>query len=145
MDLTKADMITVDLTDLCRLDPYYGAVPPMSVTMDANTMPNTYISGSTSPYTFNDLTIGTALQPNGSGTISLTGDDADIKINGESLLDMIRGIQDRLNILAPDPGMEQEWSELADLREQYEAKLAECRVKSKMWKTLQSMPPPDIE
>ena len=79
------------------------------------------------------------------GTLTLKGEDADININGESLMTMIRGIQDRLNILAPDPAMEQEWSELAALREQYESKLAECRAKSKMWKTLQSMPPPEIE
>jgi len=78
-------------------------------------------------------------------TLTLKGEDADININGESLMTMIRGIQDRLNILTPDRELEQEWSELASLREQYEAKLAECRTKSKMWKTLTSMPPPEIE
>ena len=129
MDLTKEDVITIDLSTLTT-----GTTGTW--TMDANAMPNVYISGSTSPYAFNDLTIGTTLQPNGSGTISLTGDDADIKINGESLMTMIRGIQDRLNILTPDPSMESEWSELAELRQAYEAKLEECRAKSKVWQAL---------
>lgn len=76
------------------------------------------------------------------GTLSLQGDNADIDINGVSLMETLRGIQDRLAILTPDPGMEQEWDELRELREAYDKKLLECREKSRMWKTLQSMPPP---
>ena len=129
MDLTKEDVITIDLSTLTT-----GTTGTW--TMDANAMPNVYISDSTSPYAFNDLTIGPTLQPNGSGKISLTGKDADITVNGESLMTMIRGIQDRLNILTPDPGMEREWSELAELRQAYEAKLEECRAKSKVWQAL---------
>ena len=82
------------------------------------------------------ITLGD-LQPQGSGKIKLDGHDADIEINGESLLTMIRGIQDRLNILTPDRELEQEWQELKELREQYEAKLAECREKSCAWRALQ--------
>ena len=72
-----------------------------------------------------------------SNTITLTGEDADIQVNGESLMGMIRGIQDRLNILTPDRELEQEWTELREIREQYEAKLAECREKSQAWRALQ--------
>lgn len=110
--------------------------------------PNVYISNAgtgTVPNVFpwtTDLTINN-VKP--SGTISLKGEDADININGESLMTMIRGIQDRLNILCPDPEMEGEWEELRELRKQYDAKLAECREKSRMWKTLTSMPPPEIK
>ena len=50
---------------------------------------------------------------------------------------MIRDIQERLNILCPDPDMEAEWEELRAIREQYEAKLAECKEKSRAWKALQ--------
>lgn len=74
-------------------------------------------------------------QPN--GTLKLTGNDADIDINGVSLMETIRGIQDRLNILCPDPEMEQEWDELREIRAQYEAKLQECREKSRAWRALQ--------
>lgn len=135
MDPTKEELITVDLTDLCRLDPYYGVVPQMSV-IDANTMPNVYISSGTVPYTFNNL--NSEEQPTKSATISLAGDDADIEINGESLMSMIRGIQDRLNILRPDRELEKEWDELRELRQQYEDKLAECRDKSQVWRHLKS-------
>jgi len=79
------------------------------------------------------ITLG-EVQP--TAKLSLDGEDADIEINGESLMTMIRGIQDRLNILTPDRELEQEWHQLRDLREQYEAKLAECREKSKAWKAL---------
>jgi hypothetical protein len=72
-----------------------------------------------------------------SGQLSLRGEDADIDINGVSLMDTIKGIQDRLNILCPDPEMEKEWDQLREIREQYEAKLQECREKSRAWKALQ--------
>lgn len=71
-----------------------------------------------------------------SSTLSLNGEGADIEVNGESLMGMIRGIQDRLNILTPDRELEQEWDELRVIREQYEAKLAECREKSRAWNAL---------
>jgi hypothetical protein len=87
------------------------------------------------------LTLSDTIWANGwnnpSGTLSLKGDDADIDINGVSLMDTIRGIQDRLNMLCPDPGMEAEWDQLREIREQYEAKLLECREKSRAWQALQ--------
>ena len=74
---------------------------------------------------------------NSSGKISLKGDDADIDVNGVSLMDTLKTIQDRLNMLCPNPEMEAEWEELRAIREQYEAKLAECQEKSRAWKALQ--------
>jgi hypothetical protein len=71
-----------------------------------------------------------------SSKITLEGAGADIEVNGESLMSMIRGIQDRLNILTPDKELEREWDELRILREQYESKLAECREKSRAWNAL---------
>ena len=75
--------------------------------------------------------------PKTSGTISLRGEDADIDVNGVSLMDTLKSIQDRLNMLCPDPGMEAEWDELRAIREQYETKLKECQEKSRAWKALQ--------
>jgi hypothetical protein len=103
--------------------PGYGAVPPTSTLTWPNTAPT---------YTFSDLSI---TQPP-SGRITLTGDDADIEINGESVVSMLKEIRDRLNILQVSAEMEQEWDELRVLREQYEAKLAECREKSQAWAAL---------
>ena len=138
MDYSQETIIGVDLSDddLGRLDPYYGAIPPASV------MTSTGIYDTASPMTvwttngtnttWSDLSV---TKP--SSKLTLNGEDADIEINGESLCGMIRGIQERLNILCPDPDIEQEWDELRTIREQYEAKLAECKEKSRVWKALQ--------
>ena len=83
-------------------------------------------------WSFSDLSIGSPPE----SRISLTGDDADIEINGESVVGMLREIRDRLNILQVSEEMEQEWDELRALRAQYEAKLAECREKSQAWSAL---------
>jgi len=104
------------------LAPGYGAVPPATMTWPNN-----------SPsYTFSDLSI---TQPP-AAKISLKGENADIEINGESVVGMLRDIRDRLNMLQVSKEMEQEWDELRVLREQYEAKLVECREKSTIWKAL---------
>ena len=106
------------------LAPGYGPVPPMP----AITWPNNSPS-----WTFSDLSITSPPQ----AKIQLQGDDADIEINGESVVGMLREIRDRLNILQVSEEMEQEWDELRMLREQYEAKLTECKEKSRIWKALQ--------
>jgi hypothetical protein len=105
------------------LAPGYGAVPPATMTWPNTAAPT---------YTFSDLSITQPPQ----AKITLTGDDADIEINGESVVGMLKDIRDRLNILQVSVEMEQEWDELRVLREQYEAKLTECRQKSKIWKAL---------
>lgn len=102
------------------------------LTLDAFSLyPNTISSGS---FTIADSDWSN-VHP--SGTLKLQGENADIDVNGVSLMETIRGIQDRLNMLCPDPEMEQEWTELRVLRDQYETKLKECREKSQAWKALQ--------
>ena len=89
-----------------------------------------------------DLTFN---RPSGSATIDLNGEDADIRVNGESLMGTLRGIQDRLNILRPNPELEAEWDELRELGEQYRKLEAQFAEKTKMWSALKKMPPPEIE
>jgi len=103
--------------------PGYGAVTPTSTLTWPNNSPT---------YSFGDLSI----TQTPSAKITLTGDDADIEINGESIVGMLKEIRDRLNILQVSEEMEQEWGELRVLREQYEAKLVECREKSQAWAAL---------
>ena len=79
-----------------------------------------------------------------SSKITLTGDDADIEINGESVIGVLKEIRDRLGIIQVSEAMEAEWDQLRELRQQYEAKLAECREKSEAWSALKQMPPPQI-
>jgi hypothetical protein len=89
-------------------------------------------------------TIGDANLSVNHSRISLTGNDADIEINGESVMGVLKEIRDRLGILKVSETMEAEWDELRELRQQYEAKLAECREKSEAWSALKQMPPPRI-
>jgi hypothetical protein len=124
--------INPDWTDTINISggtlaPGYGAVPPMNIM----TWPNT----DAPTYSFSDLNITTPP----SAKITLTGDDADIEINGESVVGMLKEIRDRLNILQVSAEMEAEWDELRSLREQYESKLRECREKSQAWKALQQI------
>jgi len=109
-------------------------VPQNQIYTFSNTCPNTSPS-------YNDITMGSF---NPSNKISINGPDADIEINGESVVSMLRDIRDRLNMIQVSEEMEQEWDELRTLREKYEAKLIECREKSKMWNTLKAMPAPEI-
>jgi hypothetical protein len=139
MDSDQTSKIEIDLTNLAvdehgdvftispdqwntlnissgTLAPGYGAIPPLSTSI-----------------TWQDLSPTTLTHSN---KISLQGDDADIEINGESVVSMLREIRDRLNILQVSEEMEAEWDELRALREQYEAKLSECREKSRAWAAL---------
>jgi hypothetical protein len=74
----------------------------------------------------------------------LTGDDADLVINGVSLAKTLEGIQQRLNMLRPNPEMEAQWDELRELGQRYRELEQQCMEKSRMWAHLTSMPPPEI-
>jgi len=102
---------------------YGHSYPNISITG-----PNVYTtSGSlgpftttTSPYTFS---AGTNTSPwynqTTSSKIRLDGADADIEVNGVSLLKTMQEIANRLNIMHVNPELETEWKELRELGEQY--------------------------
>jgi hypothetical protein len=71
-----------------------------------------------------------------SGTIQHEGENADIRVNGESMMQTLRDIQDRLNMLRPNPELEAEWDQLRAVGEQYRKLESEFKEKSKMWNTL---------
>lgn len=83
-----------------------------------------------------DTTWSTAavLQP--SGSLELKGENADLLINGVSLRDTLKGIQDRLNILRPNPAIEAEWDQLRELGDQYRKLEAELLEKQRAWDIL---------
>lgn len=78
----------------------------------------------------------------GSTKIQLEGEDADIEINGKSLAKAIQVLEERLNILVPNPKLEKEWEELKALGDQYRALEAKLKEQTEMWKKLKEMPPP---
>lgn len=81
---------------------------------------------------------GTMIRPD--GRLELQGEDADIKINGRSLMNALDALEQRLNILVPNPELETEWDELRVLGERYRALEKQCAEKGNMWKKLKSMP-----
>lgn len=74
---------------------------------------------------------GTGLYNNNpSGKLSLHGKDADIEINGESLIAMLKRIEERINLLTVNHKLESEWEELRELGNQYRE--LEQRIKDKL-------------
>lgn len=89
---------------------------------------------------WNQSAIGATIKP--SATISLKGEDADIDLNGKSMKSWMEKVEERLNILTPNPELEKEWDELRKLGERYRKLEKKCKEKAEVWKKLKSMPPP---
>lgn len=79
------------------------------------------------------------------GKLRLEGENADIEINGKSLIDMLKGIEERLNILTVNSELETEWEELRALGDQYRALERHILDKQATWDKLKAMPPPEID
>jgi hypothetical protein len=117
-----------DLSGAVGAGAYYG---PYSIS-NGGSMPNISITDANTSWST-------------SAVLDLKGDNADIKINGESLCDTLRSIQDRLNILRPNTELESQWDQLRELGEAYRRLEAELLEKQRMWDTLKHMPPPEIK
>jgi hypothetical protein len=88
--------------------------------------------------------VSPALTVGNSGMLSLVGDKADIEINGVSLCETLKSLEQRLNILRPNPSLETDWDDLKKLGEQYRELENKILEKQKMWDILKKMPPPDL-
>ena len=115
---------------------------------------NNIVSGgisfpNTASVTGGPYTIGTNANPWTSYTstpkIRLDGDGADIEVNGWSLVDAVKRIEERLAIMQPNPTLETEWAELRELGEQYRKLEQHIQEKQDTWDRLKAMPPPDID
>jgi len=92
-----------------------------------------------SPYTYNPW------PSNPSSKIKLDGADADIEINGISLLKTMQEIQNRLNLLQPNTYLEAEWEELYALGRKYRELEQQIKEKQATWDRLKAMPPPELD
>ena len=132
-----SDTLTTNTIDLSSIN--------LNSTFDYNTLSNTVIGQSmTGGYTYNTnwsptLTVGTSI--NQSGTIDLRGEDADIVVNGVSLMDKLDAIAERLNLLDVNKELEAEWDQLRELAQRYRELEQELKAKSEMWKTLKTKTP----
>jgi hypothetical protein len=99
----------------------------------------TYTTNTTSPF----LATGSnpAMVVNQSGTIEIKGEDADIKINGKSMKTWMEAVEERLNILTPNPELEKDWDDLRRLGQRYRALERKCREKAQMWAALKQVQP----
>jgi hypothetical protein len=97
---------------------------------------NVSITGIGVPWTgtsSNTITLDHSWNNQASGKLKLDGPGADIEINGESLIDMLRNIEQRLNILKPNKELEKDWDELKALGNQYRKLEAKIQAKMKTW------------
>ena len=155
----KNDWVNLNLNEYEYNDltthPSYGAVPPL---VQAHTIPNVTISTSaiSGGYTIGNGATGTspntvwtggsyrisdpAVVLGAGGRVELKGDSADLTINGKSLKDWMEKVEERLNILTPNPELEKEWDDLRRLGERYRKLEKKCKEKAEVWKKLKSMP-----
>jgi hypothetical protein len=120
-------------------------------TLTDDTITLSSVSGATytGPYTINTSN-GTGISnpwgpTQASAKIQLNGKDADVEVNGKSLMTLLESIEQRLNILTPDSRLEAEWSELKQLGDQYRKLEQHIKDKQATWDRLRAMTPPDID
>lgn len=144
---------TIDLTDLNSGITVAGQTYTMApMTLSMPTVSISSISGANVGYSNTMWTTGTS-GLNGtsvadlkqSGMLTLKGENADIDINGKSLMKTLEALEDRLNMLTPNPEMEAEWDQLRELGERYRELEQQCREKTQMWNKLKSMPKPNVK
>lgn len=136
-------------------DPAYGAVPTYTISggstsatgisWSPNTTPNVTISHpvwtTTNPYT----AMGAGTTVDQGGKLKLQGENADVDINGKSLRAWMERVEERLNMLTPNPEMEAEWDQLRKLGERYRKLEKKCQEKTEVWKRLKAMPKVEIK
>lgn len=79
------------------------------------------------------------------GKLQLHGENADIEVNGKSLMKLLERFEQRLNLLTPNTELEAEWDELKELGDRYRELEQRCIEKAETWKKLKAMPPPQVD
>jgi hypothetical protein len=68
--------------------------------------------------------------------------DGEVTVKGRSLSEFMESVEQRLNILRPNPELEAEWDQLRALGEQYRELERQLTEKAQMWAVLQHTQPP---
>ena len=106
-------------------------------------------SGTSTGINWNQSAVGSiyhnpAMEVNQGGKLALKGDNADIDINGKSMVKWMQAMEERMNWMQPNVELEKEWDDLKKLGDRYRKLEQKCREKAEMWKKLKSMPKPEI-
>jgi hypothetical protein len=118
--------------------PGFGAVP---ITGGGTGTGYVYTSPNTVPWITTTTGTNPAMVVNQGGVIDIAGENADIKMNGKSMKAWMEKVEERLNILTPNPDMERDWDELRRLGERYRRLEKKCREKARMWEELKRVQP----
>ena len=70
------------------------------------------------------------------GTVELKGDNADLIVNGKSILETISNLEQRLGWLVCNPTIEKDWNELKQLGDKYRQVELEIKEKIRLWEIL---------
>jgi len=129
-----SDTISIDLSNV------------MSASMSANGLTYQDLYSVTMPttgsytYATNTTAQPWSISTNGTNsTLSVQGDadfGGDVRVQGRSLAEFMQQVEQRLNILQPNPKLEAEWDELRELGEQYRRLEQELEEKAVMWNRL---------
>lgn len=140
-----------DTINLSGLTGATGSISTGGYTIGANgTSASDWITGGTNTVWTTNTTaptwnISSPATISAGGSISLQGEQADIEINGRSMSAWMEKVEERLNILTPNPELEKEWDELRRLGERYRKLEKKCKEKAEVWKKLKAMPPPRVD
>jgi hypothetical protein len=113
-----------------------------NITVNAGTSGSNLIwngTGASTNWSIATHTTATPVTMNPSGRIDLKGDNADVVINGESLLETLQAIKDALKIpgrIQQNAKLEESFEELRMVREKYESLVKEYQEKQLVWDTL---------
>ena len=146
MGLMPIEPLDYTVTSGGTFHPSYGPVPNVTIGSTTHTSA-TGIKVSSPVWTTNTTAgqysfTGQNTQP--SNTVHIKGKDADLLINDKSLKTWMEKVEERLNILTPNPEMEKEWDQLRKLGERYRKLEKKCKEQSDMWNKLKNMPRPDL-
>jgi hypothetical protein len=125
-NLTAADSITIS-SSITRL----LLIPvqlPVELELDFPTL-SILPAGTGSNIPWMSSTLGQVTAPK----IRLDGEGADIEVNGWSLVDAVKRIEERLAIMQPNPKLETEWEELKQLGDQYRKLEQHIKDKQDTW------------
>jgi hypothetical protein len=92
-----------------------------------------------SSYNWNDVSItGSSWDP--AVKVDVAGieikESSDLRIGDRSLKEFMDRVEERLNILRPNPALEDRWNELAELGKRYRELETEILEKERMWNIL---------
>ena len=135
----KLDLSQITLIDHTAMDE--DNWEDYSITVDASTiepfsLDSVITTGDNFTFDFDNLDLTMNSNNNMDGKLTLSGEGADIVINGKSLANTIENIEQRLNILKVNPELEAQWQELRELGDQYRELESKLLEKNKVWEKI---------